>query len=146
MHGYWGKPEATAEVMVDGWYRSGDVVQPGEDGLYYLVDRAKDLIISGGLNVYPAEVERVLREHPGVADVCVVGVADDRWGEVVAAAIVPNGKAPVDQAAIDAWSAEHMAGYKKPRRIAIVDDLPKGSTGKVLKREVRTQLESTPAS
>ena len=81
-----------------------------------------------------------------MADVCVVGVADDRWGEVVAAAIVPNGKAPVDQAAIDAWSAEHMAGYKKPRRIAIVDDLPKGSTGKVLNREVRTQLKSTPAS
>jgi acyl-CoA synthetase (AMP-forming)/AMP-acid ligase II len=143
MAGYWGKPEATAESITDGWYRTGDIVTVDTDGVYTLVDRAKDIVITGGLNVYPAEVERVLRQLPGVADVSVVGLPDEKWGELVTAVIVPAPAATVGPDAVEAWCRERLAGYKLPRRVVLVDDLPKGSTGKVLKREVRDLAAQT---
>jgi acyl-CoA synthetase (AMP-forming)/AMP-acid ligase II len=115
MLGYWNNPSATEEAIVDGWYRTGDVATVDETGMITIVDRIKDMIISGGLNVYPAEVERVLAQHDGVRDVCVVGVPDDRWGEVVAAAVVTRAGSGLDGAALGDWCGERLAGYKKPR-------------------------------
>jgi acyl-CoA synthetase (AMP-forming)/AMP-acid ligase II len=143
MSGYWQKPEATAESIVDGWYRTGDIVQVDREGTYTLVDRAKDIVITGGLNVYPAEVERVLRQLPGVAEVSVVGLPDDKWGELVTAVIVRAPAAAIGPGEVEAWCIERLAGYKKPRRVILVDDLPKGSTGKILKREVRDLAAQT---
>ena len=140
MLGYWGNPVATSEAIVDGWYRTGDVASVDPTGLITIVDRIKDMIISGGLNVYPAEVERVLAEHEGVSDVCVVGVPDERWGEVVAAAVVTRAGSGLDGLRLGEWCSERLAGYKKPRILAVVDDLPKGSTAKVSKRAVRDLL------
>jgi long-chain acyl-CoA synthetase len=141
MQGYWNNPAATSEAIVDdGWYRTGDVAAVDDTGLITIVDRIKDMIISGGLNVYPAEVERVLVEHAGIADVCVVGVPDDRWGEVVAAAVVVKAGSGLDGATLEEWCGGRLAGYKKPRIVAVVDDLPKGSTAKISKRAVRQLL------
>jgi acyl-CoA synthetase (AMP-forming)/AMP-acid ligase II len=140
MLGYWNNPAASTEALVDGWYRTGDVATVDETGLITIVDRIKDMIISGGLNVYPAEVERVLVEHEGVRDVCVVGIPDDRWGEVVAAAVVIRAGSGLDGATLGDWCGERLAGYKKPRIVAVVDDLPKGSTAKISKRAVRQLL------
>jgi acyl-CoA synthetase (AMP-forming)/AMP-acid ligase II len=143
MAGYWQQPKATAESIVDGWYRTGDIAQVDSEGTYTLVDRAKDIVITGGLNVYPAEVERVLRELPGVGEVSVVGLPDDKWGELVTAVIVPAAGATIAPDEVEGWCARRLAGYKKPRRIVLVDDLPKGSTGKVLKRAVRDLASET---
>ena len=140
MLGYWNNPDATTEAIIDGWYRTGDVATVDDTGLITIVDRIKDLIISGGLNVYPAEVERVLAEHEAVRDVCVVGVPDERWGEVVAAAVVTKAGSGLDGLRLGEWCGERLAGYKKPRILAVVDDLPKGSTAKVSKRAVRELL------
>jgi long-chain acyl-CoA synthetase len=136
MRGYWDNQEATDAVLVDGWYRSGDVAWQDDDGLYYIVDRARDMIISGGLNIYPAEIEGVISEHPAVREVAVVGVPDDRWGEAVKAFVVAREGIDVDEDAIVSLCREGLAGYKKPRYVEFVDDLPKGSTGKILKREL----------
>ncbi|HEX3362120.1 MAG TPA: AMP-binding protein [Solirubrobacterales bacterium] len=136
MQGYWENQEATEAVLRDGWYRSGDVARQDEDGLYYIVDRARDMIISGGLNIYPAEIEGVIAEHPDVREVAVVGVPDDRWGEAVKAFVVPRGGTSIEPDSILAICREGLAGYKKPRYVEFVDDLPKGSTGKILKREL----------
>jgi acyl-CoA synthetase (AMP-forming)/AMP-acid ligase II len=140
MLGYWNNPSATEEAIIDGWYRTGDVATVDETGMITIVDRIKDMIISGGLNVYPAEVERVLAQHDGVRDVCVVGVPDDRWGEVVAAAVVTRAGSGLDGPTLTDWCGERLAGYKKPRIVAVVDDLPKGSTAKISKRAVRQLL------
>jgi long-chain acyl-CoA synthetase len=140
MLGYWNNPAATAEAIVDGWYRTGDVATVDDTGMITIVDRIKDMIISGGLNVYPAEVERVLVQHEGVRDVCVVGVPDDKWGEVVAAAVVIEAGSGLDGAALTLWCDERLAGYKKPRIVTVVDELPKGSTAKISKRAVRDLL------
>jgi acyl-CoA synthetase (AMP-forming)/AMP-acid ligase II len=140
MLGYWNNPAATAEAIVDGWYRTGDVATVDDTGMITIVDRIKDMIISGGLNVYPAEVERVLVQHEGVRDVCVVGVPDDKWGEVVAAAVVIEAGSGLDGAAITQWCDQRLAGYKKPRIVAVMDELPKGSTAKISKRAVRYLL------
>jgi acyl-CoA synthetase (AMP-forming)/AMP-acid ligase II len=144
MSGYWNKPEATAEAMSDGWYRTGDVARWTDDGMLTIVDRSKDMIITGGLNVYPAEVERVLRDLPGVEDVAVVGLPDARWGEVVAAALVfggggGGGSADAARAvqSVQAWCETRLGNYKRPRRVIFVDALPKGATGKVIKRGVQ---------
>jgi acyl-CoA synthetase (AMP-forming)/AMP-acid ligase II len=141
MLGYWNNPAATREAIVDGWYHTGDIAQLHDEGFLTIVDRAKDMIISGGLNVYPAEVERVLGQHPDIDDVCVVGLPDDRWGEVVAAAIVCRNGSTLDAPALGDWSDEQLAGYKKPRVVLLLDELPKGSTGKISKRDVRVLLE-----
>jgi len=144
MLGYWNNPEGTKEAIVDGWYRTGDVAMMDSSGFLTIVDRVKDMIISGGLNVYPAEVERVLDEHPAVQDACVVGLADDRWGEVVAAAVVCRSDAVADEEELAQWCADRLAGYKKPRVVRVLDELPKGSTGKVSKRDVRALLSAAP--
>jgi long-chain acyl-CoA synthetase len=136
MRGYWDNPEATADVFQDGWYKTGDVARQDDQGYYYIVDRARDMIISGGLNVYPAEIERYIAEHPGVREVAVVGVPDDRWGEAVKAFVVARDGAELDDEEIVAYCRTGLASYKKPRYVEFVDDLPKGTTGKILKREL----------
>lgn len=139
MAAYWGNPEATRSVFVDGWYRTGDVARRDDDGYFYIVDRARDVIITGGLNVYPAEVENLIRRHPAVANVAVVGVPNEQWGEDVKAfVIVKQGATVSDHQLIDYCRSE-LAGYKKPRFVEFVDKLPLGPNGKVLKRELRDQ-------
>jgi acyl-CoA synthetase (AMP-forming)/AMP-acid ligase II len=135
MAGYWNQPAATAEVLRDGWYHTGDVVRRDEGGYVHIVDRARDVIITGGYNVYPAELEAVLARHPGVAEVAVVGIPDDHWGEAVKAIVVPNGQ--VDVESILEHCSRLLASYKRPRSVDLVSRLPRGSTGKVLRREIR---------
>jgi long-chain acyl-CoA synthetase len=135
--GYFGLPEETAELLTgDGWLRTGDGGHLDAEGYLFLTDRVKDLIISGGENVYPAEVETVLRRHPDVADVAVFGLPDDRWGEVVAAAVVPRA-AGLDVTDLIAFIDGRLAGYKRPRAIRLVDELPRNAAGKVLRRVLR---------
>jgi long-chain acyl-CoA synthetase len=135
--GYWQNPAATAEaISPDGWLATGDVGRLDEDGYLYLVDRKKELVIRGGYNVYPREVEEVLYAHPDVLEAAVVGVPDERLGEEVAAAVVPRPGATLDADDLRAWAKERVAAYKYPRLIAVVDELPKGPTGKILKREI----------
>ena len=141
--GYWRRPDATAEAFSpDGWLRSGDVARRDADGYYTIVDRIKDMYISGGENVYPAEVERVLLTHPAVADAAVVGVADPRWGEVGRAVLVT--RAPVTAEQIRAFCREHLAAYKVPAHVEQVAELPRNAAGKVLKGQVRET--TTPAT
>ena len=147
--GYLTNAGATAEVMVDGFFRTGDVATLHADGYVEIVGRTKDMIISGGFNVYPAEVERVLLEYPGVTGACVYGVPDDQWGERVVAAITVAAGHPVEAGAVVSASRSKLAGYKVPRMIRIVDDFPIGTTGKVLRAEVRRNhlaLDSGPVS
>jgi len=145
MTGYWHDSSATAEVLADGWYHTGDLARRDGDGFIYIVDRKRDMIISGGLNVYPAEVESVLRRHPGVREACVVGIADSLWGETVVAFVVPTASAAPDEAALIGHCAQHLAGYKKPRIVRFVDSLPKGPTGKFLKKQLRAAFERQPS-
>ncbi len=138
MAGYWRKEEATAETLVeDGWLRSGDIARLDDGGFVYLEDRLKDMVISGGENVYPAEVERVLLQHPSVADVAVIGVPDEKWGETVKAVVVPAPGATVDADELIALSRSQLAGYKRPTSVDVVEALPRNATGKVLRRELR---------
>jgi long-chain acyl-CoA synthetase len=136
MKGYYGRPDATTEAIQDGWFRSGDLGRRDADGWYYIVDRSKDMIIRGGYNVYPREIEEVLHEHPAVAEAAVLGVKHDELGEEVAAAVVLKPGASADPDEIKAFAKERVAAYKYPRIVEIVDELPKGATGKVLKREI----------
>ncbi|WP_433446004.1 long-chain-fatty-acid--CoA ligase [Streptomyces sp. CA-142005] len=138
MAGYWNRPEATAETIVDGWLRTGDLARVDEDGYYYIVDRKKDLIIRGGYNIYPREIEEVLYEHPAVAEAAVIGIAHPTLGEEVAAAIAlrPGAEAGADE--LRDFVRERVAAYKYPRDVWLVDALPKGPTGKILKREIAT--------
>ncbi|MBA3742662.1 long-chain fatty acid--CoA ligase [Sporichthya sp.] len=143
MAGYWNNPEATAEALRGGWLHTGDVGQFDEGGYLFLLDRTKDMIISGGNNVYPREVEEVLITHPSVAGVCVIGIPDDYWGEAVHAVVVPEaGTAPTAKELID-FCAGFMAGYKKPKNIDFVDELPTSAYGKILRREVRAKYWAT---
>src|SRR3954453_12692539 len=137
MKGYWNKPDATQEAIRDGWFHSGDMAQVDEDGYFFIVDRKKDMIIRGGYNVYPREIEEVLYEHPAVREVAVLGVPDDSLGEEVAAAVALKEGEDVSEEDLRAFVKEQVAAYKYPRRIWIVDELPKGPTGKILKREVK---------
>ncbi|GAA4616046.1 long-chain-fatty-acid--CoA ligase [Saccharopolyspora hordei] len=140
MQEYWGKPEETAEAFRGGWFHSGDLVREDEDGFLYVVDRKKDMIISGGENIYCAEVEDVLAAHPGVAEVALIGVPDERWGEAPLAVIAPRDPAdPPTLADVTDWCRDRLAGYKRPRRIAVVDALPRNPSGKVLKTQLRTE-------
>jgi long-chain acyl-CoA synthetase len=137
MKGYWNKPEATEEVLsADGWFRTGDMARVDEDGYFFIVDRKKDLIIRGGYNVYPREIEEVLYEHPAVREAAVVGVPDESLGEEVGAAVALKEDAEATPDELRAFVKEQVAAYKYPRRVWIVDELPKGPTGKILKREV----------
>ncbi|MGO4598112.1 long-chain-fatty-acid--CoA ligase [Terrabacter sp. 2RAF25] len=137
MKGYWNRPEATQEAIPDGWFRSGDLATVDDEGYFTIVDRKKDMIIRGGLNVYPREVEEVLYTHPDVLEAAVVGVPDDLMGEEVGAAVVfrPGSSATLDD--VQAYVKERLAAYKYPRRLWTLDELPKGPTGKILRREVR---------
>ncbi len=134
MRGYYNRPEATAEVMKDGWFRSGDLGRRDKDGFYYIVDRAKDMIIRGGYNVYPREIEEVLMTHEAVSLAAVIGVPHPSHGEEIKAYVIRNEGATVTEDELIAWSKEQMASYKYPREVAFVDTLPMTATGKLLKR------------
>jgi acyl-CoA synthetase (AMP-forming)/AMP-acid ligase II len=138
MKGYHNKPDATAEaITADGWFRTGDMGRVDDDGFIFVEDRLKDMIISGGENVYSVEVERVLAEHPAVADVAVIGVPDDRWGESVRAIAVLRPGARASEQELVRWTRDRLAGYKCPKTIDFIDALPRNPTGKVLKRDLR---------
>jgi long-chain acyl-CoA synthetase len=134
MRGYYGRPEATAEVIRDGWFRSGDLGRRDKDGFYYIVDRAKDMIIRGGFNVYPREIEEVLMTHEAVSLAAVIGVPHPSHGEEVKAFVILHPGATVTEDELVAWGREQMAAYKYPRIVAIVESLPMTATGKLLKR------------
>jgi len=135
--GYWRNPEATAAVIRDGWLLTGDVADVDEAGCYWIRGRLKDMYISGGENVYPAEVESVLHAHPSVADAAVAGVPDEKWGEVGVAFVVTS--APIDGEELIAYCRERLAHYKVPKRVRFVDALPLNAMNKVLKDELRRQ-------
>ncbi|MCD2170056.1 long-chain-fatty-acid--CoA ligase [Microbacterium sp. JC 701] len=140
--GYYGKPEETASVFVDGWFRTGDIVTIDDAGFVRIVDRIKELIITGGFNVAPTEVENVLRQHPSVAEVAVVGLPDEHSGEEVVAAVVPTTPGEFDAEAVRAFARGILTPYKVPKRVIVVDELPRSLIGKVLRRQVRDQLLS----
>jgi acyl-CoA synthetase (AMP-forming)/AMP-acid ligase II len=139
MEGYWGKPEATTQAITpDGWYRSGDGGHIDADGYVYITDRIKDMIISGGENIYPAEIERVLAEHPALQDVAVIGVPDERWGEVPKAVVVlKHGAVLADPNELMDWCRDQLAAFKCPKTVDVVAELPRNPTGKILKRVLR---------
>jgi len=137
MSGYWGRADATASVMGGGWFHTGDVATVDEDGYFFIVDRKKDLIIRGGYNVYPREIEEVLYTHPDVLEAAVVGVAHQSLGEEVGAAVVLKPGAATSTDELRDHVKELVAAYKYPRVIWLTDELPKGPTGKILKREIQ---------
>ena len=137
MKGYWGRPDATAEAIRDGWFHSGDMARVDEDGYFFIVDRKKDMIIRGGYNVYPREVEDVMAAHPAVREVVVVGIPDDKWGEAVAAFVALRAGESADDAALMAFARERLAGYKVPKSVHFIDEVPKSPVGKLLRRAVR---------
>ena len=139
MRGYFGKEEETAAAFAGGWFHSGDLVREDQDGFLYVVDRLKDMLISGGENVYPAEVERALLAHPAVAEVAVLGVAHPRWVETPLAVVVPAPGAEAEEAELIEHCRERLAGYKKPAAVVFADSLPRNAAGKVLKRRLRDQ-------
>jgi len=137
--GYWNRPEATAEALRGGWFHTGDIACLDDEGFVYIVDRKKDMLISGGENVYPAEVEQVLYEHPQVADAAVIGVPDPRWQEVPRAIVVPREAGKVTEDDLIDFCRQHLAKFKTPKSVVFVEELPRSATGKVLKRELRDQ-------
>jgi long-chain acyl-CoA synthetase len=138
MKGYWNRPDATAEVLKDGWLLTGDMARMDEDGYFFIVDRKKEMIIRGGFNVYPREIEEVLYEHPAVLEAAVIGVPDDAMGEEVAAAVVLRSGHDASADDVRGFVKERLAAYKYPRHVWFTDELPKGPTGKILKREIST--------
>ncbi|GAA3572864.1 o-succinylbenzoate--CoA ligase [Streptomyces osmaniensis] len=139
MPGYWGLPDETAASFADGWFRSGDAARVDEDGYVFVVDRIKDMIISGGENIYPAEIEDVLLTHPDIAECAVIGVADDKWGEVPRAVVVPREGAAPDPEEVLASLSGRLAKYKIPKSLVLADELPRTASGKLLKSRVRTR-------
>ncbi len=140
MKGYWNNEEATAKALKDGWLRTGDMARMDEDGYFYLVDRKNDMIVSGALNVYPSEVERVLHEHPSVFEVAVIGIPSEKWGEEVkAVVVVKDGKSLSEPELIDFCEGK-LAGFKKPKSVEFVEKLPRNLTGKILKKELRERF------
>jgi long-chain acyl-CoA synthetase len=145
--GYWNLPEATAQALQkspnEGWFHTGDGGRMAEDGHLFIADRLKDMVITGGENVYPAEVEAVLRGHPAVSEAAVIGLPDARWGETVHAVVVLKPVADIDPAAVaetlQAWCRTQLAGYKCPRSFSVRQDMPLSAAGKVLKTALRTE-------
>jgi len=135
--GYWQAPELSAEVLKNGRYHTGDLARRDEDGFIYIVDRKKDMVISGGFNVYPTEVEAALYQHPAIAEACVFAMPDEKWGEVVAVHVVLRPGTALTAAEFDAFCAERLGGYKKPRHIEFVPELPKNANGKVARKQVQ---------
>jgi long-chain acyl-CoA synthetase len=140
MRGYFNRPEANAETIVDGWLRTGDLARFDADGHLSIVDRKKDMVLSGGMNIYSKEVEQVLLTHPAVRDAAIIGVPDDTYGEAVAAYLELEPGAAVTDDDIIAHCRRHLAGYKKPRHIRVVDELPRNSSGKVMKYRLREEF------
>jgi long-chain acyl-CoA synthetase len=139
MAGYLDRPDETADTLRGGWLHTGDIGRFDSDGYLTLLDRAKDVVISGGYNVYPREVENVLLEDPAVADAAVLGVPDEEWGERVVAFVVPAAGG-LDSAALDRRCLDEIARHKRPKDYHVVDELPRNAAGKVLKRELRATL------
>jgi acyl-CoA synthetase (AMP-forming)/AMP-acid ligase II len=137
--GYWRQPEVTASVLQNGWYRSGDIARRDADGLYYIVDRAKDMIVSGGENIYSAEVESALSMHPAVAAVAVIGVPDDRWGEAVKALVIRRDGTRADEAELIGFCRSRLSAYKVPKSVEFLDRFPLVATGKVSKKDLRAR-------
>ncbi len=140
MQEYWNKPEATAEAFAGGWFHSGDLVREDEDGFMFVVDRKKDMIISGGENIYCAEVEAAIDSHPKVREVAIIGVPHEKWVETPLAVVAPvdSGDPPTEEEVIE-WCRQKLASYKKPSRVVIVDELPRNASGKVLKFTLREE-------
>ena len=134
---YWNKPDAWSEVYETGWYRTGDVAQRDENGFYYLVDRAKDMIVTGGENVYSTEVENCLSLHPAVAGVAVIGVPSERWGEEVKALIIATPGVEVTEQELIDYAKSKLAGYKCPKTVDFVADFPRTGAGKISKKDLR---------
>jgi long-chain acyl-CoA synthetase len=137
MAGYWNRAEDTAAVIRDGWFHSGDAGSMDVDGFIYVKDRIKDMVVSGGENIYPAELEGVLAGHPAVADVAVIGVPDDKWGEAVKAIVVRKAGADLTADELIDWSRDKLAGFKRPRSVDFVEAIPRNPSGKILKRQLR---------
>ncbi len=144
--GYWNEPESTQETIIDGWLRTGDLGFIDSEGFISIVDRKKDIIVTGGENVASREVEEVLHRHPGVLEVAVVGVPDEHWGEAVCAAIVPRSGVEITNAQIVEISREYLASYKKPKHVVFVESLPRNTSGKVMKHLLREQVAEILAS
>jgi fatty-acyl-CoA synthase len=144
MAGYWNNPAATAEAFAGGWFHSGDLVRADEEGFLYVVDRKKDMIISGGENIYCAEVENVLSAHPAVADIAIIGAKHERWGETPIAVVVPaDPAAPPSADDLASWSRDKLASYKRPTGVVILEQLPRNAAGKVLKNELRARYSDS---
>jgi fatty-acyl-CoA synthase len=141
MQGYWNLPEETAETIKEGWLYTGDMGRIDEQGYLYVIDRRKDMIVSGGENVYPAEIEKVIREMASVSDVSVIGIADAKWGETPKAYIEMKAGTTLTQKEIESFCRTKLAGYKVPRHVEFIDALPRNPTGKVLKKALRKMNE-----
>jgi len=140
MMGYDKNPQATAEAVRNGWYHTGDLGKKDEEGFIYLVDRKKDMIVTGGENVYSREVEEVIASHPAVFETAVIGLPDERWGERVTAVVVPRPGAAVSEEEILAHCRKNLAGYKCPKAVVFREELPKSAAGKILKKDIRAAL------
>jgi long-chain acyl-CoA synthetase len=140
MKGYWHLPTATAEAVIDGWLHTGDLARVDSDGYFFIVDRKKDMIIRGGYNIYPREIEEVLYEHPAIKEAAVIGIPDDYLGEEVGAAVILRAGAHATPEEVRDFAKREIAAYKYPRHIWIVDEFPHGPTGKILKREIQIPL------
>jgi acyl-CoA synthetase (AMP-forming)/AMP-acid ligase II len=139
MKEYWNRPEATAEAFDRGWFRTGDIAEIDEDGFIFIKDRIKDMIISGGENIYPAEVENVIIAHPAISEVAVIGLPDEKWGEIACAIVVGN-QDETSEEDIIACCAEKLSRYKLPKKVIFIDAIPRNPAGKVLKRVLREQF------
>jgi acyl-CoA synthetase (AMP-forming)/AMP-acid ligase II len=139
MKGYWNRPDATAETIRDGWLHTGDVATIDADGFIYIADRKKDMIISGGENIYPAEIENVILAHPSVREVAVIGQPSGKWGESPLAIVVKQ-EASLTESDVLEWSRGKLAGYKRPKGVRFVDEIPRNPAGKILKRVLRERF------
>jgi long-chain acyl-CoA synthetase len=137
MKEYWKRPEATAEAFRDGWFHTGDLAMKDKDGYIYIVDRKNDMIISGGFNIYPREVEEALMTHPGVANAAAIGVPDDVWGEAVKAFVVPKPGFKVNEQELIDHCKSRISSYKKPKSIELVTELPMNAYGKIMRRQLK---------
>ncbi|MEZ4552091.1 MAG: AMP-binding protein, partial [Desulfobacterales bacterium] len=141
MKGYWKRPDATAAALKDGWLYSGDMAKMDADGFLYILDRKKDMIISGGENIYPAEIEDLLLGHPKIADAGVIGCPDDKWGEAVKAVIVLKDGEELTPEQLVEWCQGKIARFKIPKKVEITSEIPRTPTGKILKRVLREQFQ-----